>query len=134
VSVVTQAGAATLYAPLGLVAAVAGGRASQFLNRLAASVAAAHPARVVLSAELVKPGGAPARSATLFDEDGLQAVLHALDVPGLPAVARARLRAVADALPGLALAPRSCRTRRGHAASQGRGHAGAFTAAHAGAP
>jgi hypothetical protein len=104
VSLVTQAGAATLYAPLGLVAAVAGGRASQFLNRLAVSVAAAHPARVVLSAELVKPGGAPARSATLFDEDGLQAVLDALDVPGLTAAARARLRAVADALPGLALA------------------------------
>jgi len=104
VSVITQAGAATLYAPLGLVAAVAGGRASRFLNRLAASVAAAHPARVVLSAALVKPGGAPARSATLFDEDGLQAVLHALDVPSLPAGARARLRAVADALPGLALA------------------------------
>ena len=83
---------------------MAGGKAPQFLNRLAASVAAAHPARVVLSAELVKPGGAPARSATLFDEDGLQAVLHALDVPGLPAVARARLRAVADALPGLLLA------------------------------
>jgi hypothetical protein len=94
VSVVTQAGGATLSTRRwAQVAAVAGGRGSQFLNRMAASVAAAHPAHVVLSAELVKPGGAPARSATLLDEDGLQAVLHALDVPGLPAVTRARLRA-----------------------------------------